>query len=404
MSEQFENKSDQAQFEREEKIIDAEIIIFGLALGLILVFTGTYFWSQYSKIQNPQSAKSYSKENSDLEGSGAENGSDIKHASDAEAEVSGEISSWKTYNNSEIGYSVKYPPDWTVREYNRYSEVTKSQVRYINIIAPNKKYTFYLGFKKTHDNFAIVDLTGIGAGDPKKIGDITILGQKMSVDGLYYNGEIREVFFNWSEPKWTSDSYQIYAFLDKDGDTYKSGNGIKEDDLALSYAKKILASLAVTSGKEDTASCPSTLDNSEKNIMSDWVTYTDEKNKFSFQHDKYLTVEKLTDDVLNINNKDGSTAYSIRSNVAAAADFYGYKITSQILVKVNCIDATQIVLATDEEQFPNSEKRKMISTQIDRENTRQRLEMNFPNMMSASLESDYFEEYNMVLKSIKFIK
>ena len=45
---------------------------------------------------------------------------------------------WKTYTNSEIGYTLKYPADWTMEETDQFSPVREATVKYIAIDTPGK--------------------------------------------------------------------------------------------------------------------------------------------------------------------------------------------------------------------------------------------------------------------------
>lgn len=403
------NSSKTEQNNSNDKYKAAEYILAGLAIGFILAITGLFLWNNFQKngsfIRSERSDEQNIVSEENILAGKQEEASNNSELNEAEKKDESSCGEWQKYVHPKADYSICIPQGWTVKEADYMSQVVKKNVKYIEIFSSDKQFKLYLGFRKNTDDFEVGDRTGIGAGEDKKIDEITVLGKKMSVDGHYFMDEIREVFFGVSEPKWKGDLYEIYAYFDKTSDTYDPGKGIKIDEPALEDAKKILESIGIVKKSGgDLSECPSNLTSSEKDVMENWKTYTDEKNKFSFMYPKDQTISKIDEDVVNVNNKDGSTSFSVRSNVMAAADFYGYDIINESPVQVDCLKATRLVLATDIKQFPKAEKRKIISTQIDREKTRQRLEMNYPNLNSASLESDYFETYDMVMKSIKFIK
>lgn len=112
---------------------------------------------------------------------------------------------WNTYTNNTVGYALKYPCDWTIKEIALFSETIGKDVKYITITTPDGKYFLHVGVKKPADTFEITDRTGIGAGDmqqkPEKA--LTILGVNVIPKSLIFGGKIKEYFYN--QPSGTSD-------------------------------------------------------------------------------------------------------------------------------------------------------------------------------------------------------
>jgi len=118
---------------------------------------------------------------------------------------------WKTYTNNVIGYKLRYPSGWIVKEVNTTSEVIEKDVKYITITNPDKKYFLAFGLKLKTDAFVTSDRTGIGAGDFVKNGKITILGTKVDIEQLSYKNKIKEVFYPQSITKTADGKYQFTA-------------------------------------------------------------------------------------------------------------------------------------------------------------------------------------------------
>jgi hypothetical protein len=107
-------------------------------------------------------------------------------------------SDWKSYTNNEVGYSVKYPQDWSVEETNHSSELVNDTTAYfIQITDPNSKYSLHLGVRKEGDSTKdIWYRTGIGAGDMQTGETITISGTNLQLWNLVFEDKPYEVFAN----------------------------------------------------------------------------------------------------------------------------------------------------------------------------------------------------------------
>jgi hypothetical protein len=158
--------------------------------------------------------------------------------------VADEYAGWNTYINEEIGYQLKYPTDWTIKETDEHSELIGEDVKYITVNSPGGKYFLYWGIKHKNDDFYISDRTGMGAGDIKKAGTVTILGTENEIKKLVYEGKVKEYFFTWSGGGKSADgNYQFSASLGYSGSNYDSLN--MEDVEEFETAKKILESVEI---------------------------------------------------------------------------------------------------------------------------------------------------------------
>lgn len=109
----------------------------------------------------------------------------------------GGYSDWKTFSNNKVGYIIKYPSDWTVKEYNEYNQTIGNIVKYITITTPDGKNFLQFGVKKPTDTFAISDRTGVGTGDIIQDSDnpVTIFGVNLIANKLEYGGKAKEYYY-----------------------------------------------------------------------------------------------------------------------------------------------------------------------------------------------------------------
>lgn len=109
-----------------------------------------------------------------------------------------ETAGWKTYTNSAIGYTVKYPTDWTVEETDESSQIVNGQiVKYITITNPSTEHSLHIGVRKTGDTQTdIWARTGIGAGDFQAGSTVVIAGIQVQTTELVYQGKAVEIFYS----------------------------------------------------------------------------------------------------------------------------------------------------------------------------------------------------------------
>ncbi|NIM46864.1 MAG: hypothetical protein GTN40_01760 [Candidatus Aenigmarchaeota archaeon] len=134
-----------------------------------------------------------------------------------------ETAGWLTYTNTEVGYTLKYPSGWTIKETSTYSELIGKNVKYITITTPDGKYFLYLGIKGLSGDYEISDRTGIGAGDWVADGSITILETSITKTNLVYGGKVKEIFYPQSIQETSDGNYEFWAtFSYKDIPDYDS--------------------------------------------------------------------------------------------------------------------------------------------------------------------------------------
>ena len=113
---------------------------------------------------------------------------------------------WQTYKNVLVGYTLKYPCDWTLKEVAEHSETINADVKHITITTPDAKYFVYFGVRKNGvASFEISDRTGVGAGDfqQKPNEAVSIFGVSVTPKVLVYQGKIKEYFFD--QPQGSTD-------------------------------------------------------------------------------------------------------------------------------------------------------------------------------------------------------
>lgn len=109
---------------------------------------------------------------------------------------------WKDYLNPLVGYSLKYPCDWSLTETNEFNETIQMNVKHITIHTPDNKYFLYWGYKKSSEQgYTNNDRTGVGAGDfvDQPAMTFDILGVNVMQKALVFQGKIKEYFYE--QPK-----------------------------------------------------------------------------------------------------------------------------------------------------------------------------------------------------------
>lgn len=109
-----------------------------------------------------------------------------------------DTSGWKTYTNSEYGYTMKYPSDWTYEDIYLTKDplnAFQTPIKYSIFYSPGKQYHLIIGVKKASAQGSIYYRTSLGAGDivssrPEYIGAV-----KVNTWKLVYQGKANEIFF-----------------------------------------------------------------------------------------------------------------------------------------------------------------------------------------------------------------
>jgi len=160
------------------------VLLLLILVGAGSFVAGKYFWQKDAKDSNGSDQK---QSTSSAKKSGG--------ADQAENQLEG---CWKDYINQPIGYSLKYPCDWSLAETNEFNETLQMNVKLITIHTPNNKYFLYWGYKKSAEQgFANNDRTGVGAGNfvPKPDMAFDILGVNVIPEALVFQGKVKEYFY-----------------------------------------------------------------------------------------------------------------------------------------------------------------------------------------------------------------
>jgi hypothetical protein len=394
--------------EKKEKIKTVEMIIIGLALGFVLTVSGFFVWNrnlenkkEIENLKNQVNALANQNGTKDLSNSNIEN-------SDLASKTSSEYDSWKTYTNTDVGYSLQYPPDWILSETNGKSEVTNMMTKYITIDTPDKKYFLYFGLKRKADTFSISNRTGVGAGDEKNLGNIMVLNTSTDIKGLYYNEKLQEIFFGSIGQKNTADDKYIFgATFSSRGDTY-SGDGIDPNLAYVETAKKILGTVKIIEKTLPTADntfktdCPSVLSDNDKATIEGWKTYNNKKYGYRFQYPDDWEIKTQQDDFVSISDRQ-DVAFQFRSDIMASIEYMGFKIDSKKTKKIACINAEETYLSGDTSENLDMKDEQMIFAQFEKKKVPHLVMFSYKNI-GASLSSDLVEAFEIMLKTIEFSK
>lgn len=108
---------------------------------------------------------------------------------------------WKTYADEEVGYTVKYPKDWTVEAtVMTRNEALVNPVRYLTLYAPSNSHALVLGVKRSTDEFLISDRAGVAAGDFVRDGNVTVADTLVPASKLVYKGKVKEWYASENGP------------------------------------------------------------------------------------------------------------------------------------------------------------------------------------------------------------
>jgi len=160
------------------------VLLLLILVGVGSFIAGKYYWQKGDKENNGSEQK---QSTSSAKKSGGTN--------QAENQPEG---CWKDYINQLVGYSLKYPCDWTIKETNEFNETLQMNVKYITIHTPDDKYFLYWGFKKSAvEGYTNNDRTGVGAGEFVTKPDMAfnILGVNVVPKALVYQNKIKEYFY-----------------------------------------------------------------------------------------------------------------------------------------------------------------------------------------------------------------
>ncbi len=399
MPEEFKLKSE--DLEPVKKSHKRAVVISAVvAVVLILGVLGYFGWKNYAEkqknLQALQEQINNLKEEADkLADQASDQVDQLNNITEepAKEEATDDYAGWNTYTNSEVGYELKYPSNWTVKETSNFSDLIGADVKYITIITSDKKYFLYWGLKEKNDNFSISDRTGVGAGDLIQEGSVTILETNIAVKKLVYKSKVKEYFFPGTGSVKTTDGKYSFgaAFSPGSGTGYDSLNmlGVPE----LEKAKLILASVKIISRTAAQTGCTSTLTSSDKLAIKTWKTFKNDKYNYSFKYPADWDYDKVSDKLVNFKNGPDGEVFSWRSEEMTALGFEGWELDTTKNLKVACQNAKSTFLEQGDER--------MIFTQFKKSGKDHMTNFGY-KYIGASISSDLVEEYDLILKSVKF--
>ena len=185
---------------------------------------------------------------------------------------------WKTYINSEIGYMLKYPLDWSVKEETGYSEVIEKTVKNIVIYSEGQKYNLFFGLKQPTDPFVTSGRTGVGAGNFVTDGEITILGTKTAITKLVLDGKTSEYFFPNTGSYQTADKKHTFTSSFSLNSDKSTGNENIANVSEFKIAKLILSSIQII--PRTGVFCPPTLTAQDNLTLGSFSAFYNETNKY----------------------------------------------------------------------------------------------------------------------------
>lgn len=266
------------------------IVIVILISALALAAAGTALWYKSEKAQETKNVNQtvILNENSNNNSNIAVNTNTV--AANTNTAATDETAGWKTYTNSTVGYSVKYPADWTVKDINEPSFVSGQTARYISISNAKATRSLHLGVRKSSESkIDIWARTGIGAGDFQAGDSVAIAGSSVQSIKLVYQRKAVEIFY--SPVEHATDPVTIGSF---DVSAYFSNKSDDNSDLSTDAdyltANKMLSTLTFL---DDTTG---------------WKTYTNTRYGYSFRYPSGYTLTEAE----NINIKKDNASMTAR--------------------------------------------------------------------------------------------
>jgi hypothetical protein len=150
---------------------------------------------------------------------------------------------WLTYTNEDIGYTLRYPKDWTIKETNGTSQVFEGETaKYLVLTNPNGNW-LHFGFGKNGATYHISERTGVGAGEDSPIDKLktTLLGSDIIPSAHIWEAKTKEYFYRMTAAEKVKCNCDIAIFYEPPITIpYENINMSTED---LPTVNKILASV-----------------------------------------------------------------------------------------------------------------------------------------------------------------
>lgn len=137
-------------------------------------------------------------------------------------EIKVDYTSWSTFKDDIVGYTMKHPKDWTTKlDYGEYDENydhldDNTGYRFVKFTSPDKKYALHVGITKKDSKISTSNKIGNVKGEFKDGEKIKIVGTEIQVTKLVYKGNTQKYFFNSqskSKSKLLNDAYTFNGNL-----------------------------------------------------------------------------------------------------------------------------------------------------------------------------------------------
>ena len=402
---QEEKQAEEKPKDEKEKIVVVTAIVTILSVAFIggLVYAGKKYSDRKRELKSLKEQMENMQKSSETAGEATVTGEAGTAAEDGTA--TGEYAGWNTFINGEIGYSLKYPADWTVKETGQYDELRGAEVKYVVIESPRRKYWLHWGLKEKDADFAITDRTGMGAGDIVDAGKITILGTETNIRKLVWQGKTKEYFYSTSQIGRSLTKDGLWEFLASfsygDGTDWNSADITDAAEKIL--ADKIFKSVSLVQ-KTSAAGCSQNFTNEENLNKADWKTFSNGKYGYTFEYPKSLSVGEKQDDYTGLGSGADQQSFEWRSGVMTATDYYGFKEDRSKNMKVGCQNAKITYFSGDPTADPPGDAQdRLIMARFEKNGIPHMILFSY-HYIGASLSSDVVEMFELILKTVKFNK
>lgn len=108
-----------------------------------------------------------------------------------QAEERDSCDDWELYSNQEYGFTLCYPPDWTIHR----AEHHDINGKIIDVIEVSKnEFTLSILYWDKLENIEIME-SGIGSGELEELELLSFMGQEIQKSALIYEGKTKNVFY-----------------------------------------------------------------------------------------------------------------------------------------------------------------------------------------------------------------
>jgi hypothetical protein len=303
-----------------------------------------------------------------------------------------EYEDWKTYTNFEVGYSLRYPSDWSVKETSGVSEMFNEPVKYVTLYSPGKKYVLHWALKNEDDNFKISERTGIGVGEDKKDGTVNILGEDVFAVLHVYQGKTVEIFYpSPGTSKIDGGKWEIAATLNSD-----NGDRDLKNAAERTKAELILKSIRLI-WRDQSNACGDAFSKEEILNMEGWKRLDNPDPKFTFLYPQEWIMNSFLGEA--VANRDRS--FQFRWGTLAQDDLSLYITKRTENIKFNCLTAKISYITPDPQanRVILGERNSGIAAQFEK-NGKKYLVLYLYKDIGASISGDLIEQFKTILKTI----